>query len=82
LHTYTSTSAPVSTISDADLDLLLASIPQTFPKFGHRMLKGCLRGLGHCELLRTNYGEVRVPELVLCIQVFEFYHNSLLHNRA
>ncbi|KAJ7894918.1 hypothetical protein B0H14DRAFT_2246371, partial [Mycena olivaceomarginata] len=47
LHTYTSTSAPVSTISDADLDLLLASILQTFPKFGHRMLKGCLRVLGH-----------------------------------
>jgi hypothetical protein len=47
LRTYTSTSAPVSTISDADLDSLLASILQTFPNFGRRMLKGRLRVLGH-----------------------------------
>ncbi|KAJ7310755.1 hypothetical protein DFH08DRAFT_655757, partial [Mycena albidolilacea] len=47
LRTYTSTSVPVSTISDADLDSLLASILQTFPNFGRWMLKGRLRVLGH-----------------------------------
>ncbi|KAK7034243.1 hypothetical protein R3P38DRAFT_2913557 [Favolaschia claudopus] len=46
-RTYTSTSAPVSTISDDELDSLLASILETFPNFGLRMLKGRLRNLGH-----------------------------------
>jgi hypothetical protein len=46
-RTYTSTSAPVSTISDEELDSLLAAALETFPNFGRRMLKGQLRTLGH-----------------------------------
>ncbi|KAF7377212.1 hypothetical protein MSAN_00140900 [Mycena sanguinolenta] len=46
-RTYTSTSAPVSTITDEELDSILASILQTFPNFGRRMLKGRLKVMGH-----------------------------------
>lgn len=44
---YTSSSAPVSTLSDADLDLLIASILETFPDFGQHMIGGHLRSQGH-----------------------------------
>ncbi|KAF7343732.1 hypothetical protein MSAN_01953800 [Mycena sanguinolenta] len=46
-RTYTSTSAPVSTITDDELDAILASILQTFPNFGRHMLKGRLKVMGH-----------------------------------
>ncbi|KAF7354557.1 hypothetical protein MSAN_01368800 [Mycena sanguinolenta] len=46
-RTYTSTSAPVSTITDDELDAILASILQTFPNFGQRMLKGRHKVMGH-----------------------------------
>ncbi|KAJ7036201.1 hypothetical protein C8F04DRAFT_1210129 [Mycena alexandri] len=46
-RTYTSTSVPVSPISDEDLDFIVSAILRTFPNFGRRMLKGWLRAAGY-----------------------------------
>ncbi|KAJ7677151.1 hypothetical protein B0H17DRAFT_945306 [Mycena rosella] len=48
VRTYTSsTSGPVSTISDGELDQLMHHILEIFPAFGRRMIAGHLRHLGH-----------------------------------
>ncbi|KAF7341677.1 hypothetical protein MSAN_02066000 [Mycena sanguinolenta] len=52
-RTYTSTSAPVSSLTDEELDAFLTSILQIFPNFGRRMIKGRLQAAGH-----------RVPRLI------------------
>ncbi|KAJ7256838.1 hypothetical protein B0H12DRAFT_966885, partial [Mycena haematopus] len=46
-RTYTSTSAPVSSLTDDELDFFLTSILQIFPNFGRRMIKGRLQAAGH-----------------------------------
>ncbi|TCD62111.1 hypothetical protein EIP91_007465 [Steccherinum ochraceum] len=46
-HTYTSTTAPVSTLSDDELDACVAHILQTFPNAGRSMIKGSLKARGH-----------------------------------
>ncbi|KAF7349147.1 hypothetical protein MVEN_01437000 [Mycena venus] len=47
VRSYTSTSPPVSPLSDDELDALLTSILRTFPNFGRRMIKGRLRAAGY-----------------------------------
>ncbi|KAJ7302577.1 hypothetical protein DFH08DRAFT_722877, partial [Mycena albidolilacea] len=44
---HTSTTPPVSMVSDADLDQLVASILEVFPQFGRRMIRGHLRAQGY-----------------------------------
>ncbi|KAJ7265822.1 hypothetical protein C8J57DRAFT_1069107, partial [Mycena rebaudengoi] len=44
---YTSTSRPVSTLTDAQLDALVSDILQVFPNFGRHMLIGRLKSGGH-----------------------------------
>ncbi|KAF7345496.1 hypothetical protein MVEN_01568100 [Mycena venus] len=46
-RSYTSTSRPVSTLTDSELDALLTSILEVFPDFGRRMLMGRLKSAGH-----------------------------------
>ncbi|KAH9918454.1 uncharacterized protein B0H18DRAFT_912789, partial [Fomitopsis serialis] len=46
-RTHTSTTPPVSTLSDGELDTVVSSILAVFPNFGRRMLAGCLRSQGH-----------------------------------
>lgn len=46
-RTYTSTSAPVSTITDDELDFMLTEILRTFPNFGRSMISGRLKAAGH-----------------------------------
>jgi hypothetical protein len=38
-HVHTSTTPPVSLISDNELDALIASILESFPQFSRRMIK-------------------------------------------
>lgn len=45
--TYSSSSRPVSTMSDAQLDDAIRRILQVFPKFGNRMISGRLKAEGH-----------------------------------
>ncbi|KAJ6605746.1 hypothetical protein B0H10DRAFT_2440176 [Mycena sp. CBHHK59/15] len=42
-----STTAPVSTLTDGELDQLMHHILEIFPTFGRRMISGHLRELGH-----------------------------------
>ncbi|KAK6966877.1 nitrite transporter NirC [Favolaschia claudopus] len=44
---HTSTAPPVSAISDAELDRLLASTLEVFPQFGRRMIRGHLKSQGY-----------------------------------
>ncbi|KAJ8693492.1 hypothetical protein PTI98_008480 [Pleurotus ostreatus] len=44
---YTSTSAPVSTLNDEELDQHIRSILESFPNAGRRMIDGHLRASGH-----------------------------------
>ena len=44
---FTSTTGPVASLTDSDLDAKIAEILCTFPSFGHRMLKGRLRAMGY-----------------------------------
>ena len=46
-RTYTSSSCPVTTLSDEQLDRLVADILEIFPSFGRRMLSGRLKASGH-----------------------------------
>ncbi|THH19575.1 hypothetical protein EW146_g1603 [Bondarzewia mesenterica] len=46
-HSYSSTTPPVSTMSDAQLDDMIAHILDIFLNFSHHMLSGCLRAQGH-----------------------------------
>ncbi|KAF7346893.1 hypothetical protein MVEN_01441500 [Mycena venus] len=46
-RSYTSTSRPVSTLTDSELDALLTSILEVFPDFSRRMLMGRLKSAGH-----------------------------------
>jgi hypothetical protein len=46
-RTYTSSSRPVSTLSDEQLDHFVADILEVFPSFGQRMLSGRLKASGH-----------------------------------
>jgi hypothetical protein len=44
---HRSTAPPVSNISDAELDLLVTTILETFPQFGRRMIRGHLKSQGY-----------------------------------
>ncbi|KAJ7136327.1 hypothetical protein C8R43DRAFT_894051, partial [Mycena crocata] len=44
---HRSTAPPVSTLSDAELDQLVASTLEIFPQFGRRMIRGHLKSQGH-----------------------------------
>jgi hypothetical protein len=44
---HTSTTPPVSLISDNDLDALVASTLEIFPQFGRRMIRGHLKSQGY-----------------------------------
>ncbi|KAJ6526046.1 hypothetical protein B0H19DRAFT_1042286, partial [Mycena capillaripes] len=44
---HTSTTPPVSAISDAELDGLVASTLEIFPQFGRRMIRGHLKSQGY-----------------------------------
>lgn len=55
---HTSTSAPVSTLSDDDLDAMIYSVLEIFPTFGRRMINGYLRSQGHrvpMDRIRSSY---------------------------
>ncbi|KAH9890442.1 hypothetical protein C8Q73DRAFT_617994, partial [Cubamyces lactineus] len=47
LRIHTTATTPVSTLTDGELDMAIASILATFPHFGRRMLVGHLRSQGH-----------------------------------
>ena len=44
---YTSSTGATSNISDDELDMITAHIIETFPNFGHHMIHGHLKHLGH-----------------------------------
>jgi hypothetical protein len=46
-HVHTSTTPPVSLISDNELDALIASTLESFPQFGRRMIRGHLKSQGY-----------------------------------
>lgn len=46
-HHHTSSSAPVSDMSEAELDSRVGAILELFPTFGRRMITGHLRSGGH-----------------------------------
>ncbi|KAK7018052.1 hypothetical protein VNI00_018425 [Paramarasmius palmivorus] len=58
---YKSSTAPMSTLSDDELDTVLGHILQIFPAFGRRMILGHLQHLGHHvprERVRASYERV------------------------
>ncbi|TCD60521.1 hypothetical protein EIP91_009938 [Steccherinum ochraceum] len=64
-HTYTSTAAPVSTLSDDDLDREVSKIIQIFPTVGRSMIWGSLKSKGHNPFLvlavdPSNVGVIRL----------------------
>lgn len=65
VRTYvSSTTAPVSSITDGDLDQLMHHILEIFPTFGRRMIAGHLRQLGHhvpTSRIRESYNRVHGP---------------------
>ncbi|KAF7358806.1 Integrase catalytic domain-containing protein [Mycena sanguinolenta] len=65
VRTYiTSTTGPVSEISDDELDELMHYILEIFPTFGRRMIAGHLRQLGHhipTARIRESYNRVHGP---------------------
>jgi hypothetical protein len=61
---YNSSTAPMSDLSDNDLDNIMRHIIQTFPSFGRRMINGHLRYMGHRisrERIRDSYSRVHGP---------------------
>lgn len=55
---HRSTAPPISDISDEELDQLLASTLETFPRFGRRMIRGDLKSQGYRipgERITTSY---------------------------
>ncbi|KAJ6595988.1 hypothetical protein B0H10DRAFT_1888802, partial [Mycena sp. CBHHK59/15] len=46
-HVHSSTTPPVSIISDAELDQLIAATLEIFPQFGRRMIRGHLKSQGY-----------------------------------
>ncbi|KAI0368680.1 hypothetical protein BV20DRAFT_947886 [Pilatotrama ljubarskyi] len=46
-YEYTSSSRPVSTMTDAELDAAVAAVLQTFPSFGRKMIQGHFKSQGH-----------------------------------
>ena len=44
---HTSTTPPISVISDAELDGLVSSTLEIFPQFGRRMIRGHLKSQGY-----------------------------------
>lgn len=63
-RTYTSTTAPVSILTDAELDDTMHHILEVFPAFGRRMIQGYLRQMGErvpTERVRQSYSRVHGP---------------------
>ncbi|KAJ7936291.1 hypothetical protein B0H13DRAFT_2304010 [Mycena leptocephala] len=55
---HASTTAPVSIVSDAELDHLVATTLEVFPQFGRRMIRGHLKSQGYRiprERITTSY---------------------------
>jgi hypothetical protein len=65
IRTYiSSTTGPVSTLTDDELDQLMHHILEIFPTFGRRMIAGHLRQLGHhvpTSRIRDSYNRVHGP---------------------
>ena len=62
LHHHTSVTAPVSTLSDDELDHAILAILSTFPHFGRWMIKGHLAAQGHRvprQRIRESYIRLR-----------------------
>lgn len=58
---YSSSTAPMSTLSDEELDTVIQHILEVFPAFGQQMISGHLRHLGHIvprERIRASYERV------------------------
>lgn len=58
---YSSSTGPMSTLDDGELDLIIQHILEIFPSFGRRMITGHLRQQGHRiprERLRQSYERV------------------------
>ena len=45
---YTFSTGATSDILDDELDMITSQIVNTFPNFGHHMIDGHLKHLGHC----------------------------------
>lgn len=61
---YTSSTGPVSDLSDDELNTLIAEIVQRFPNFGRCMIDGHLKHLGHrvpCSRVQAAYLRVHGP---------------------
>lgn len=46
-HQHTTIMAPVSTLSDSELDVAMAALLSTFPDFGRTMIAGHFAAYGH-----------------------------------
>lgn len=64
LRFYRSSTTPMSTLTDPELDEIMRHILEMFPDFGRRMIQGHLESLGHRvprERLRDSYERVHGP---------------------
>ena len=61
---YLSSTSSQSTLSDEDLDAIMTDILNSFPTFGHRMIDGHLKFLGHHvprKRIQQSYAHVHGP---------------------
>jgi hypothetical protein len=87
---YTSSTAPMSDLTDNELDVITLQILNAFPNFGRRMITGHLRYLGHriprvrvqdaylrvCGTSRNRFGDRRIERRVYSVPG----PNSLWHH--
>lgn len=86
---YTSTSAPVSSMTDDELDSRIAQALEVFPNFGRRMLGGLMRAQGHRvprEHITLSFARVHGPSNIFGVRLIgrKIYSvpgpNSLWHH--
>ena len=61
LRFYRSSTAPMSQLTDQELDIIMHHILEIFPSFGRRMITGQIREMGHHvsrERIRASYERV------------------------
>lgn len=82
---YQSSTAPVSTLTDNELDSVLSYILEIFPAFGRRMITGHLKHMGHNvprERLRSSYERVAGAPASLLAQPVQRKKYSVPHPNA
>ena len=86
---YTSSTGATADMLDDELDMITSQIVNTFPNFGHCMINGHLKHLGHCiplSWVQVSYAQVHGAQVGLVehekLRLREIMRNCLLHPLA